>query len=220
MQTSSGRSGRGFVVGVVTAAVAVVVLGLWPGGLHLFHNPFRTETKSREHGVLLLNLRDVSRYEAATGQFQVIVDLEKDTKYVPSVIKGEKVTFIAEGGVDAVVDFSKLTEGNIVVSADKHAATITLPAPRLSAPRLDPSKSRVMSRQRGVLNRIGGAFSDNPTNEQPLYKAAQAKIAAQARHSELLKRAEKNTRQMLTALLGDLGYTKVRVKFVKHAEPG
>ena len=62
---------------------------------------------------------------------------------------------------------------------------------------------------RGLLNRIGGLFSDNPTSEHALQAAAVEKVAAAAEASGLRSRAEQNTRAMLTAMLGALGFDEV-----------
>lgn len=200
------------------AVIAILALGLLPGVLGL-KNPFRSETKTHDQSALLVDLRDVSRYEAATGQFQVLIDTEKDTRYIPSVIKGERVTFIAEGDVNAVVDFSSLNLGAVKVSDDRKSVSIELPEPVLSPPRIDPDKSRVLSRKRGLLDRVGGALSGNPTNEQPLYQAANDKLAAAAAKSELVARAEQNTRKMLDGLLSQLGYADVTITFAAPADP-
>ena len=70
-----------------------------------------------------------------------------------------------------------------------------------------------MNRDRGLLNRIGGVFSDNPTSEAPLYDAASAKMAAAAIETDLMQRAENNTKSMLYALLRGLGFQRVDIRF-------
>jgi hypothetical protein len=85
--------------------------------------------------------------------------------------------------------------------------------------RVDPQESYVASRDRGVLNRLGGVFSDNPTSERELYLAAERKIAVAAQTAGLQKRAEDNTRSMLTGLLGTLGYTDVHIEFTPDVRP-
>jgi len=164
--------------------------------------------------VLLKAVNDLHTYQAATGSFQVFVDLEKDTKYVPAVIKGERTLFLATGTVDAGVDFSRLGPGSVAVSGDRRSVTITVPHAVLSGARVDPAHSYVVDRSRGLLDRIGSMFSDSPTGERALYQAAQAKIAdAAAADGGLRTRADDNTRQMLTALLTSLGFSHVTVAF-------
>ena len=200
------------------AVGALVVIGVVAVGGRLdllpsIPNPFKTETVDRSNPVLLKSLEDLSEYHAATGNFQIFVDTEKDTRFVPSFIRGERTVYMAGGSVDAVVDFSQLDERSIQVSPDRTSVSIVLPAPTLTDPAVDPDQSRVVSRDRGLLDRIGGAFSDNPTSERPLILAAEQKMRAEAAESGLLQRAEENTRRMLEGMLRALGYTDVNVTF-------
>ncbi len=195
---------------VVVLAVGFVRLGnLLPS----FGNPFSSDTVDRTQPSLLQAIEDLSEYRAATGQFQVILDVEDDTRFVPSFIKGERTVFLAGGTVDASVDFSGLGEGAIDVSEDGQAVTVHLPHARLSEPRIDPERSYVVNRQRGLLDRAGSVFSDSPTGERDLYVLAQEKLAAAAADAALVERAEGNTRGMLESMLGSLGFRQVIVTF-------
>ncbi|HEX2063157.1 MAG TPA: DUF4230 domain-containing protein [Acidimicrobiales bacterium] len=212
-----GRRPRSLTTLVVAG---VVLLGLFLGLGALrdllpdLRNPFRTETVDRTQPAVLKALEDLREYRAASGHFEVIVDLEKDARYIPALIKGERTLFVAVGTVEAGVDFSRLGEGAVVVSEDRQAVTVTLPHARLSPPRVDPGRSYVFERERGVLDRLGAVFSDNPTSERPLYMLAERRLAAAARGgSGLVERAEANTRAMLEGLLRSLGFTQVDVHF-------
>ena len=179
-------------------------------------NPFGSETVDRTQPAILQSLEDLSRYEAARANFEVIVDSEKDARFIPSVIRGERTLFVGAGSVEATVDFSELDEGSIRVSDDRRSVEVTVPAPTLSEPRVDPDRSRVVSRDRGVLDRVGSMFSDSPTSDRPLYLAAEKKMRAAAGSSDLQARAEENTRQMLDGTLRALGFTSVTVTFVSN----
>ena len=78
---------------------------------------------------------------------------------------------------------------------------------------LDPATSRVVGRERGLLNRIADALQDNPADDQELYQLAQAKLNQAAKTSDLARRGQENTRQMLTTLAGSLGFSDVTVTF-------
>ncbi len=203
--------------GLAIAGVVVVALlagaGRFGDLLPSFPNPFGSDTVDRTQPALLQSLADLHEYHAATGNFQVIVDTEKDTRFVPAFVRGERTVFVAGGSADAVVDFSQLDERSIQVSPDRTSVTIVLPAPTIAEPIVDPENSRVVSRDRGVLDRIGSAFSDNPTSERPLVLAAQEKMRAAAAESDLRAKAEDNTRRMLQGMLGALGFTSVDVSF-------
>lgn len=203
---------------VMAAAIVVVALLVTAGRLGLdflpgLPDPFASETVDRTQPPLLQSLQDVSRYQAATANFQVIVDSEKDAKFMPSILRGERTVYVAAGSVDASVDFSALDERSISVSPDGTWVTVNLPAPALSEPRVDPEASRVVSRERGLLDRLGSVFSDSPTSDRPYLLAAEAKMADAATASDLRARAETNTRAMLQNMLRALGYAQVTVTF-------
>ncbi len=179
---------------------------------------FGERTIDRSQPPLLVSLTDLAEYRAASANFEVIVDLEKDTKYLPDFVKGQRVIMVAAGNVDASVDFSTLKDENVQVSPDRRSVTITLPAPRLTAVRLDNDKTYVADRQRGIADRIAGVFG-NPANDQGLYRAAEQKLADAAAASTVLELAETNTRSMLTSLLTSLGFENITVTFLEPANP-
>ncbi len=69
--------------------------------------------------------------------------------------------------------------------------------------------------QQGLINRVTGFFSGNPNSQQAVYIAAQQKIQNAAVHSGLATDAERNTRTMLTSMLGSLGFRHVTVIFAR-----
>lgn len=205
------RFGR-FVMGVL-AVLAAVTVAQMVDLLPSLHNPFGSKTVDRSQPALLKAVTDLSRYHAASGNFQVIVDLEKDARYMPDFIRGERTLFVAAGTVDASIDFGQIADGAITVSPDGKSVSVVLPRARLSDARIDPESSRVVSRQRGLLDRLGGVFSDTPTGERQLYLMAEKKVEAAARSGGVRERAEANTRTMLKSMLGSLGYERVTVTF-------
>jgi hypothetical protein len=211
------RSGaRALLIAAGLAVLAVVAVLLVLGPL----NPFGSDTKDRSRPVLLKSLENLSDYHAATANMQVVVDVEEDDRLLPSFIKGERTLFVAAGTVDAAVDFRGLSRDPdaVKVSEDRRSVTLTLPAPKLLEPRLDPDGSRVYDRDRGVLDRVEDALSDRPGDEQPLYQLAEDKLAAAAAADpRLLQTAERNTRSMLEGLLRGLGFEKIRIDF--RAQP-
>jgi hypothetical protein len=180
--------------------------------------PFGQDVVDTSTPPLLLALDDLSEYHAATGTFQVVVEREVDTRYVPSVISGESVSFLATGTADAYVDFTGLDAGRVTLSPDGTSATIALPAPRVGEVRINPEESHVLDRDRGLVERIGDALSDDPVDDSELYALAEDKLAAAAAESNLRERAETNTRTMLTGLAQSLGVDEVEVRFDQSAD--
>ena len=209
------KSRRGLVkVGIAAGAVGLGVLAV---GSFDWGNPFAPEEIDRSTTPLLVSLADLDEYHAATGNFQVVVDVESDTPYVPSVISGERVQFLATGTVDAYVDFADLGPDAVTLSEDGNSATITLPAPELAEARIDPDESRVLDRDRGLVDRIGDAIGDDPTDESEHFSMAEQRLENAADDSDLLDRAEDGTRDMLTALATSLGVEDVSVEFADPA---
>lgn len=210
------RSLRTIALGALAAVVVFLVASLvdpWD----LLPNPFETEEVDRSGPALLEKLEDLSEYHAASAQLQELIDIEDDVRFVPSFIAGERVSFLAFGTVDAIVDFSALERGAVEVSEDRTAVHVTLPPARIDTVTVDPERSRVLDRDRGVLDRLGGVLSDNPTGERELYLEAEEKLRRAAADSELTERAEANTRRMLRALFATLGFEDITIEFATPA---
>jgi hypothetical protein len=200
---------------VLVLIAAFLLFGSIGGCLPSFDNPFRTETVDRSSPVVLKAIEDLERFQAATGHFEVIVDVEKDTRFVPAAIRGERVLFVAVGTVEAGVDFSGLDDEAVKVTDDRRTVELELPHAEFFGATVDPTRSYVYDRDRGLIDRVASLFQDNPTSEQELYLLAEEKLLASARDgSGILERAERNTRRMLTGLLRALGFTSVTIRFV------
>jgi hypothetical protein len=203
-------------IGVVFGLILALCFGL--RALHVlpsFDNPFSDKTTDRSQPVLLQSMRDLSRYVAADGTFQVIVDLQEHKENVPDFLINRRTLFVGSGTVEEYVDFGSLGGNALEVDNDKKTVKITLPPPQQSPAALDMSKSYVAAEERGPLNRISDAFRDDPGRQQRVYQLAQQRITEAARGSGLDQRAEANTQKMLESLFGRLGYTSVSITFTK-----
>ncbi|MFJ3518863.1 MULTISPECIES: DUF4230 domain-containing protein [unclassified Streptomyces] len=219
METSSDRPGGArrpwwgrIAVGLAVVVVLLVLVerfSLVPG----FGGLFGAQTRDRSGPALLKSLQDMHRYEAAVGNFQVVVDLEKDAAFLPDAIRGTRTLYVGAGTVGGYVDMGGLGERSVTVNGDRTEATVRLPRPVLGTAALDPERSYAVSKQRGLLDRIGDLFSDNPAGEQAVQKLAAQHIGAAARDSGLAERAEKNTTAMLEGLLHSLGFRTVHVTY-------
>ena len=205
--------------GVVVLLVGVLaLLGLrsladWPS--------FGDKEIDRSGPAVLTAMRDLSEYHAAAGQYQVLIDIEQDAKFLPDILKGKRTIFLAIGSVDAYVDFRELGDDAVTISEDRRSVTIRLPRAQLSSPNVDPQQSRVLNQDLGVIDRLGGLFSDqpNPQNQQ-MYVLAQQRLAEAATRVGLQAKAEENTRVTLEKLMRSLGFTDVQVSFVDAGAGG
>jgi hypothetical protein len=202
--------------GIVAAIAAVIVLIVVLSAVHLLpqlRNPFAETTTVRSQPVILKSITNLSRYEAASGSFEVVVDLTKRTSLIPSFLEGSETLFIGQGTDIAFVDFSTLKSQAIKMNANRTAVTVTLPKPQLEPAVLDVNQSYVYAEQQGLFNRIGNFFSGNPNSQQQVYQIAEQKIETAAKQSPLLTQAQKNTEGMLDGMLSSLGFSHVTVTF-------
>lgn len=213
-RSDNRRRTRRKVLAAVVGIAVLVPVGTQLGGVFPhWGNPFAQQVVDHSPAPLLLALQNLSQYHAATGIFEVVVDVEHGTAHVSRLISGERTTFLGRGSVDTTVDFSNIGADRVTVSPDRRSVTFTLPAARLAPAVVDPAASRVVGRERGLVNRIASVFENNPTSEQELYQLARTKLDDAAKASDLTRRGEDNTRQMLTTLAGSLGFTHVVVNF-------
>jgi hypothetical protein len=212
--------GRGPVWLLAAVSVVVILLlgfaaiGMGRDWLPSLSNPFAEQTTDRSQPVLLKSIQDLSRFTSASGEFQVVIDVDRNRRFIPDVILGERTLFVAAGTVDAYVEFGGLAEDALVVDDALNAVSITLPAAELAPPNIDHERSYVFAQQRGVANRIGDLFGNDPDQHQQILRLAERRIAEAAEASELRERAADNTRRMLEGMLSSLGFETVTVSFV------
>ena len=209
---------------VAVGLAGLLVLLLLLGRFHLLPglpDPFAERTEDRSGPVLLKSIQDMNRFEGASGNFEVVVDLQKDAKYLPDVVHGERTLYVGAGSVNAYVDLGSVGPDAVKVSDDRKTATIRLPHAALERPSLDPEHSYIVSQQRGLFDRVGDFFGSDTGNAQQLGILASKKIQDAARQTELTTRAEANTRTMLQHMLTSLGFSQVQVTFgpAEHPSP-
>ncbi|MEZ5373257.1 MAG: DUF4230 domain-containing protein [Microthrixaceae bacterium] len=200
--------GGGFMAVLVALACAVVLM--LSGIIPVFG---RSNTVDRTQTPVLQRIAKLNQFKAATGTFQVVVDIENDVEGLPSIIAGERTLLVAAGDVEAEVDFSGLKEDAIAIDEANNSVVVTVPPPTLTTARIDNSKTRVYSRERGLLNRLEDFVSDQPVDDQAIYVQAEDEMEAAAAASDLQGVARENTEDMLVAMLGSLGYDDVTVVF-------
>jgi hypothetical protein len=208
--------GRGVALGALVGVLVLVVVAavVVRGASFSWPNPFGESHKENPNAVVLAELVKQSKYVAASGRFQTVIDSQEDANFLPDALKGSHEVFIAEGDVDGSVEFGGLTEDAITVSPEGDSVTVHVPPAQLGKPALDTAATRLVFRERGLIDRFGEALGGgDPTNQQALYQRAEQKIADAAAKSELTQRTEENTEKFLTSLFEGMGYKQVHVIF-------
>jgi hypothetical protein len=200
---------------IIAALVAVIVLLVVLSAIRLLpqlRNPFAETTTVRSQPALLKSITSLSRYEAASGTFQVVVSLSRSS-FLPAFLEGSQTLFVGDGTVIAYVDFAGLKGNAIKVSPDHLTVTVLLPHAQLEPAVLNVSQSYVYAQQQGFLTRVANFFSGNPNSQQAVYIAAQRDVQNAARRSALVADAQRNTTLMLNGMLSSLGFKHITVAF-------
>ncbi len=207
-------------------AIGATLVGLlaFGGGVvrNFFHHaaPFSERTVDRTQPAILQALTDLHDYRAASATFDIVVDVEKDAKWMPAALRGERKVLTSRGSVDAGVNLSALDASAVSIDETTKAVRITLPHARLRRPSIDLAATHLVVHKRGLLDRIGSAIGSAPTGEKPMIEMAERKLVAAARASDVKVRAETNTRDMITALVRGLGHPNVTVDFADPVPNG
>jgi hypothetical protein len=171
--------------------------------------PFTETTTDRTGPSVLESLTEISEFHAASGYYETVVDIERDTRFVPGWISGERVLYVGKGTVHGVVDFSDLDEDSVTVSEDGTMAAITLPRPTVGSPVLDLENSYVVTHNQGIITR----FQGSELERQAQLRAVEQMEAAAAGEGMLIDMARENTASMLRGLLGALGFSQVSISY-------
>jgi len=213
LRRTSRSSSVAAIVGLGIAAVAVLLVLSAVHLLPQLRNPFGQTTTVSSQPAILKSITELSRYEAANGEFQVVVEIATHDGILPSFLAGSDTLFVGQGSDIAYVNFSNLKGNAITINQARTTVTIKLPKPQLETPTLDVSQSYVYAEQQGLMNRIGNFFSGNPNSQQRVYIQAEKKIAAAAKASALVATAQRNTTAMLTSMLTSLGFQHIAVTY-------
>lgn len=194
---------RGY--GVLALAIGIM-LGLLVGGLLslfldvLLHRSSRLDTSSP---AVVEQIRKLSRLETVDYSIDKIVEGQKSFALLPNFLTGDKLLLIAHGEVIAGVDLSQLRSSDITVNGQ--SVTVRLPQPQILSSRLDNQRTRVYSRDTGLL-----ATAD-PTLESTVRQAAEQQITQAAISDGILNKARQNAQASITALLYGLGFHSVTI---------
>ena len=195
------------IVGLILVVGVLVVIGA------AFFSPFGTTTVDRSGPALLEQMKDLEEFTAAEAEFIQELDIEEDARFLPDVLKGRRITALISGSVRATVDFGDLNEDSVTVSEDGSQIQVRLPQPQLADAEIDESGIKILDRDRGLFDRIGEFFSENPFDDSELYDSAEEKLDEAARESDLIETARENTELWLTTFLTAAGFDEIQISW-------
>jgi hypothetical protein len=210
METDNRGRGRGaatLVLGVAVGALAMLVVARqaassWNGVAARLLG--RTTQIDVSQPTVVNKVQQLQRLETVVYTMDKVVSGEKENAVLPDFLVGDRLLMIVHGDVMAGVDFIGLKSGDVVVEGKK--VRLRLPPAQVFATRLDNARTRVYSRQTGLLVPV------DPNLETQVRQEGERQLLQAALQDGVLKAANQNARATLTSLLQGLGFERVELE--------
>src|ERR1700731_4353961 len=146
-------------------------------------------------------IQRLQRLETVVYTMDKLVTGAKENPLLPDFLTGDRLLMMVHGEVVAGIDFSNLKPADVKVSGKQ--IRLHLPAAQVFSTRLDSAKTRVYSRQTGLL------VSTDPNLETQVRQEAERQLQEAALADGILRTAQQNAGSTLTSLLQGLGFEKI-----------
>ncbi|MGH9544535.1 MAG: DUF4230 domain-containing protein [Terriglobales bacterium] len=146
-------------------------------------------------------IQRLQRLETVVYTMDKIVSGAKENPIFPDFLAGDRLLLLVHGEVVAGIYFSSLQPGDVQVEGRQ--VRLHLPPAQVFSTRLDSSKTRVYSRQTGLL------VPTDPNLETQVRQEAERQLLAAALADGILRNAQQNATSTVTSLLQGLGFEKI-----------
>lgn len=186
-----------FVCWMVLSLVAVKSLssGLWTALTH------RSQQVDLSRPAVVNRIQQLQRLETVVYSMDKVVIGKRENSILPDFLAGDRLLLLVHGEVIAGIDFSALPSS--AVKTEGKSVRLKLPAAQVLTTRLDNDKTRVYSRETGLL------VPTDPNLESEVRREAEHQLQSAALVDGILETAQKNARSTVTSLLEGMGFEKV-----------
>ena len=146
-------------------------------------------------------IQRLQRLETVVYTMDKLVTGAKENPIFPDFLAGDRLLMMVHGEVVAGIDFSNLKPGDVRV--DGKQIRLHLPAAQVFSTRIDSAKTRVYSRQTGLL------VSTDPNLETQVRQEAERQLQDAALSDGILRNAQQNATSTISSLLQGLGFEKI-----------
>jgi Protein of unknown function (DUF4230) len=161
----------------------------------------RTLTIDVSQPTVVDRIQRLQRLETVIYTMDKIVTGAKENPVLPNFLAGDRLLMLVHGEVVAGIDFSNLRPGDVTV--DGKQVTLRLPPPQIFSTRIDSAKTRVYSRQTGLL------VPTDPDLETQVRQEAERQLQEAAMADGILRNAQQNAASTIKSLLQGLGFEKI-----------
>ena len=146
-------------------------------------------------------IQRLQRLETVVYTMDKVVTGAKENPIFPDFLAGDRLLMLVHGEVVAGIDFSNLKPGDVRLAGKE--VHLHLPEAQVFSARLDSAKTRVYSRQTGLL------VPTDPNLETEVRQEAERELQAAALADGILQTAQQNAASTITSLLQGLGFEKI-----------
>jgi hypothetical protein len=146
-------------------------------------------------------IQRLQRLETVVYTMDKLVTGAKENPFFPDFLAGDRLLMMVHGEVVAGIDFSNLRLGDVKV--DGKQIHLHLPTSQVFRTRIDSAKTRVYSRQTGLL------VPTDPNLETQVRQEAERQLQEAALADGILQTAQQNAASTISSLLQGLGFEKI-----------
>ncbi len=146
-------------------------------------------------------IQQLQRLETVVYTMDKVVSGARENPIFPDFLAGDRLLLLVHGEVVAGIDFSTLKPADVRVEGRR--VHLHLPAAQVFSTRLDSARTRVYSRQTGLL------VPTDPNLETQVRQEAERRLQAAALADGILKTAQQNATSTITSLLQGLGFEQI-----------
>ncbi len=146
-------------------------------------------------------IQRLQRLETVVYTMDKLVTGAKENPIFPDFLAGDRLLMMVHGEVVAGIDFSNLKPGDVKV--DGKQIRLHLPASQVFRTRIDSAKTRVYSRQTGLL------VPTDPNLETQVRQEAERQLQEAALADGILQTAQQNAASTISSLLQGLGFEHI-----------
>jgi Protein of unknown function (DUF4230) len=161
----------------------------------------RTLTIDVSQPTVVDRIQRLQRLETVIYTMDKIVTGARENPIFPDFLAGDRLLMLVHGEVVGGIDFANLRPGDVKVEGKQ--VRLHLPAPQIFSTRIDSAKTRVYSRQTGLL------VPSDPNLETQVRQEAERQLQEAAMADGILRTAQQNAASTITSLLQGLGFEKI-----------
>src|ERR1700722_5685707 len=146
-------------------------------------------------------IQRLQRLETVVYTMDKLVTGAKENPIFPDFLAGDRLLMLVHGEVVAGIDFSNLKPGDVRVEGKQ--IRLHLPVSQVFSTRIDSARTRVYSRQTGLL------VPTDPNLETQVRQEAEHQLQESAVADGILRTAQDNAASTVNSLLQGLGFEKI-----------